>query len=1036
MAGWLQDPTGSGLYTFSTAKLPAGTYQAQVTINRNPAETYGADGALGGSAISFTVPKDKQEAYFSYDANTHVLTINTEGKPKGDLGKAMGYWLQSDTLAWKVKPAEGDTFRLYYAADGGLQLAPGTVNNGQPITLTYSTEGLDAATLAKFPHLKGYSAFKLEAADAAKAGELLKGQVALVAFDKDGKISDATSLQIAGVLDDLYTYTGELGISYAGDTPTLRVWAPTAKNVTLHLFADAKAAAEQTFPMTVDPATGVWSLTGEASWTNQYYLYEVQVFVPRTGKVEKNLVTDPYSISLSMNSLRSQIVNLADSMLKPQDWDAYLKPALAAPEDTVIYELHIRDFSIQDETVPAGERGTYLAFTELSSDGMQHLQALAKAGLTHIHLLPAFDIASIDEDKSTWQTVDEAKLAGMPANSDEQQAAVGAIRDSDGFNWGYDPFHYTTPEGSYSTDPNGATRIVQFRQMVQALNQSGLRVVMDVVYNHTNASGQSEKSVLDKVVPGYYHRLNSEGTVETSTCCQNTATENAMMEKLMVDSVVTWAKYYKVDGFRFDLMGHHMVSNMVAVRQALDALTLAKDGVDGKSIILYGEGWDFGEVAKNARGLNAIQLNLGGTGIATFNDRLRDATRGGGPFNNVQEQGFITGLFDAPNDYDQGSAATMEQKLLKYEDWIRIGLAGNLKDYELVNYQGLTVSGAEIDYNGNPAGYTLDPQENILYISAHDNETLFDAIQYKAAADVSIEERVRMNNLGVSLVLLAQGMPFFHAGDDLLRSKSLDGNTYNSGDWFNKLDFTYQTNNWGVGLPNFGRDRLELMGKLLGNPDLMAKPTDIQFAAAFFQEMLQIRKSSPLFRLQTAEEVNARLSFLDTGDTNIPGLIVMVLDDMAGQNLDPNYAKIVVVFNAQAEPVQFSDVALMGLPLQLHPLQAASVDAQIKTAAVDAAGGILTVPGRAAVVFVLPEGAELVATATPAPTAAPTAVLTEAPTTAPTKAPTKAPALATATTAPQPTATTEAPTGLCGSLLGAVVLVLFGLGLKLWPKHG
>ena len=223
--------------------------------------------------------------------------------------------------------------------------------------------------------------------------------------------------------------------------------------------------------------------------------------------------------------------------MQPPDWLKLTKPALAAPEDAVIYELHVRDFSVNDQTVPENERGTFKAFTELNSNGMKHLKHLADAGLTHIHLLPAFDIASVDEDKTTWKSPDVEKLKAMPGDSDQQQTAVEAVVAQDGFNWGYDPFHYTVPEGSYATNPDGSTRILEFREMVQALNQNGLRVVMDVVYNHTNASGQNPKSVLDKIVPGYYHRLNAKGEIETSTCCQNTATEHKMMEKLMIDSL-------------------------------------------------------------------------------------------------------------------------------------------------------------------------------------------------------------------------------------------------------------------------------------------------------------------------------------------------------------------------------------------------------------------------------------------------------------------------------------------------------------------
>jgi pullulanase-type alpha-1,6-glucosidase len=788
------------------------------------------------------------------------------------------------------------------------------------------------------------------------------------------------------VLDDVFVYDGPLGVTFEGDAPTLRVWAPTAKSVALMLLTDvpnSDVGAE--LPMALDPATGVWSITGAPDWKGQYYLYKVEVYVPKTGQVETNFVTDPYSFSLSMNSARSQIVDLNDATLKPEGWDALTRPPLDAPEDAVLYELHVRDFSISDPTVPAGERGTFKAFTHLDSNGMKHLKALADAGLTHIHLLPAFDIASINEDKSTWQTVDDSRLAGLPPNSEEQTAAVDAIREQDGFNWGYDPYHFTTPEGSYSTDPNGPARIREFREMVQALDAIGLRVVMDVVYNHTNASGQNEKSVLDKIVPGYYHRLNPDGLVETSTCCQNTATEHKMMEKLMIDSVVTWAAAYKVDGFRFDLMGHHMLSNMKNVRAALDALTLAKDGVDGKAIYVYGEGWNFGEVANNARGVNATQLNIGGTGIGAFNDRLRDGARGGGPFSGLQEQGFVTGLSDDPNATDQGSAEEMKAKLLRYEDWIRLTLAGNLRDYVLVDRLGSTASGAQVDYNGQPAGYTLDPQENIVYVSAHDNETLFDAIQAKAALGDAIADRVRMQNMGNSLVMLAQGVPFFHAGDDMLRSKSLDRNSYNSGDWFNRLDFTYQSNNWGVGLPPEGRDRWTTLSPLLEDPNLRASEADILSAAEHFREMLALRRSSPLFRLRTAEDVLARLSFLNTGPQQIPGLIVMSLSDVEGEDLDPNYERIVVLFNANKAVVAFTEASLKGLSFELHPIQQDSADAMVKRARFDAAGGEFTVPGRTTAVFVLGQTAPTAVPPTPtvAPALAPTATPAPAPQSAP-----------------------------------------------------
>ncbi|MBI5566615.1 MAG: pullulanase-type alpha-1,6-glucosidase, partial [Chloroflexi bacterium] len=539
------------------------------------------------------------------------------------------------------------------------------------------------------------------------------------------------------------------------------------------------------------------------------------------------------------------------------------------------------------------------------------------------------------------------------------------LRDKDGYNWGYDPYHYTVPEGSYATDPNGAPRIVEFREMVQALNQIGLRVVMDVVYNHTNASGQNAKSVLDKIVPGYYHRLNAKGEVETSTCCQNTAAEHTMMEKLMIDSVVVWARDYKVDGFRFDLMGHHMLSNMINVRAALDALTPDKDGVDGKAIYLYGEGWDFGEVAQNARGVNATQLNIGGTGIGVFNDRLRDAARGGGPFAPLPEQGFITGLLETPNDYEQRTPDEQAARLIEYHDWIRAGLAGNLRDFPLQKANGDVVPAGNIKYNGAPTGYTLDPQENINYVSAHDNETLFDAVQAKAPTSTVLAQRIAMNNLGIDLVMLGQGVPFFHAGDELLRSKSLDRNSYNSGDWFNRLDFTYASNNWAVGLPPQGdnRDKWPIIQPLLADEKLKPSGQDIQSALAHFETMLKIRQSSKLFRLETGDQIKQHLSFLNTGPEQQPGLIVMRLSNNGPDHIADPFGEIVVLFNALAKEQLFTADELMNVPLELHPMLAASV----KQASFDQATGTFKVPARTTVIYVAGEQAQ--PTPVPAPTA-------------------------------------------------------------------
>ena len=948
LRSWLQDPDGDGIFTFVTRQLPAGTYTASVALNED-----GNQVAI--QPTEFTVKTTGDEIYFGFNAQKGEFLVSNEGAPRGNLAKLKAHWVTRQAILWNVTGSPKYTYKLHYASQGGLVINASGISGGEEFALTYKTGGPGDEVFKRFPHLAGSTTLVLSDADLNRIPEILKGQVVVSALDQNGKLVDAAGLQIPGVLDDLYHYVGALGVSWENNQPVIRVWAPTAQKVSLIRYADSTSDAAQAIPMSYDKESGVWGLTGETGWKNQFYQFEVQVFVPSTGKVETNLVTDPYSFSLSTNSKRSQIVDLDDPALKPVEWDKLRKPELDAPEDIVLYELHVRDFSASDDSVPENLRGTFKAFTVIDSNGMKHLRRLAEAGLTHVHLLPAFDISSVNEDKSTWKTVDEVALSTLPGDSDAQQAAVNAIVGDDGFNWGYDPQHYTTPEGSYATDPDGATRVLEFREMVQALNQSGLRVVMDVVYNHTSASGQNPNSVLDKIVPGYYYRLNGEGKVERSTCCDNTASEHAMMEKLLVDSVLTWATAYKVDGFRFDLMGHHMLSNMTNLRTAVDGLTLSKQGVDGKTVYIYGEGWDFGEVGKNARGVNAAQPNLAGSGIGSFNDRLRDAVRGGGAFNPLPEQGFVTGLLLQPNQYENRTLTQQQAKLFDYMDWIRIGLAGNLRSYSLLTAAGFEMRGEQIGYNGQHAGYTSDPQENIVYISAHDNETLWDAIQAKAPAEMTLSERVRMQNLGMNMVMLSQGVPFFHAGDELLRSKSLDRNSYNSGDWFNKLDFTYQTNNWAVGLPPSGdnSDKWDIIRPLLADPTLKASPQDIQFALSNFETFLKIRKSSSLFRLQTAEEIEKRLAFFGNGPEQTPGVIAYWLKNDDEGRLDDPFAHVIVVFNATAQSQTVSLPAVQGLSFELHPALLNGTDDIVRQSAFDSASGGFTTPPRTTAVFVV-----------------------------------------------------------------------------------
>lgn len=952
LRSWLQDPDGDGFFNFS-AWLPAGNYEAKVAINESWDENYGDGGAQNGANIPFSVARSCTQIFFGYDAVTHVLTIGAENAPRGNLKLAKAHWLSRDTIAWNIPIQAGQSFALHYSADGGLALGNDGVTGGTSIALTPEPAGIGPALAAKFPHLAGYSAFKIAPADLSQVPTALKGQFAISATAADSTPIDATALQIPGVLDDLYGYDGPLGVTFSGNRPTLRVWAPTAQSVALLLFSDSNPATAPTrIPMVENAATGVWSATGTSAWNRKFFLYEVDVFVRSSGTVETNAVTDPYSLSLSTDSLRSQIVNLADSDLRPSGWNNVDKPKFTALGDATLYELHVRDFSISDASVPAGKRGTFRAFGEGNSNGMRHLKKLADAGLSHVHLLPSFDFATVRENPAD-RSEPAGDLGSFPSDSDQQQAAVAAVKDLDGFNWGYDPLHYTVPEGSYSTNPDGTARIREFREMVQGLNMAGLRVVMDVVYNHTNAAGQNAKAVLDRIVPGYYHRLNGNGEPETSSCCPNTASEHRMMEKLMVDSLVTWARDYKVDGFRFDLMGHHSKANLLAIRAALDALKPNRDGVDGDKVLLYGEGWNFGEVANDARFVQATQANMAGTGIGTFNDRLRDGARGGGPFSGIQEQGYLTGLYLDPNATDQGSPMSQLARLLYTTDWIRAGLAGSLAGYSFENAAGVTGPASAIDYNGQPTGYTAMPRESINYVEAHDNETLWDTIQLKASPAATVADRARIQNLGIALIGLGQGIPFFHAGADLLRSKSLDRDSFNSGDWFNRIDWTYASNNWGVGLPSAEKNQANwpVMQPLLADPALKAGPAEIQTAVRQMREILAIRKSSDLFHLPTAADVAARLRFWNTGPSQVPGVIAMTLSDPDGA-FDRKNRRIVVIFNARTDGVEVADSTLAGLRMKLHKVQRSSYDPAVRTSTYDSATGSFHLAGRTAAVFV------------------------------------------------------------------------------------
>ena len=523
----------------------------------------------------------------------------------------------------------------------------------------------------------------------------------------------------------------------------------------------------------------------------------------------------------------------------------------------------------------------------------------------------------------------------------------------DCFNWGYDPVHFTAPEGSYATDAaDGATRILEFRGMVQALHGAGLRVGMDVVYNHMYAAGQDDWSVLDRIVPGYYHRLDAAGRVTTSTCCFNTATEHRMMAKLMIDSAVTWAREYRIDSFRFDLMGHQPRSAMEELQRAVNTAT-------GRDVLLLGEGWNFGEVADGARFVQASQLSLNGSGIGTFSDRARDAIRGGGAGDSgerqVTAQGFVNGLFYDRNELAPDSVSRRE--LMQSADMVRVGLAGSLRDYRLQTYDGSERTLEQITYGGNqPAGYVTSPAEVVNYVENHDNQTLYDLNVLKLPQGTSTAERARVQILAAALNAFSQGIAYFHAGMELLRSKSMDRNSFNSGDWFNRIDWSGRENTFGSGLPPAPDNQASwpLMRPRLADPSLRPTQADMQWTRAAFEDLLRIRASSSLFRLPTADAVQQRLAFFNTGPQQEPAVVAGHLrgDGYPGAG----FAEILYLVNVDTRQHDLELATERGKAYVLHPVHRSPSAADRRAAdqaRYDAASGRFVIPPRTAVVFVV-----------------------------------------------------------------------------------
>ncbi|MES2297974.1 MAG: alpha-1,6-glucosidase domain-containing protein [Pseudomonadota bacterium] len=860
---------------------------------------------------------------------------------------AQALWLDRRLLRWPGADPAG-IFKLYFAPSGGIDAPVGAPVRGAAGALTLNAfEGeLPPAVAERFGYVGKGATLALQVPDMPSLRALHRQELVLVQENGDASVRAATRLQAAGALDDLYANAAQeaaLGVHITHGRTAFRLWAPSARRVTLCRFRSAGAASGAQAEMALDAASGVWSAQLRGDLSGQYYAYQVEVFVPGTGVV-RNTVTDPYSVSLSADSARSYVATLDDPRLAPPDWRRDKAPAtVRAQTDMLIYELHVRDFSIGDATVPPAHRGKFAAFSDPSSNGMRHLAALRAAGLTDIHLLPVFDFGSVPEAHC-----DTPHPAGAP-DGEAQQELVKRSADTDCFNWGYDPLHYSAPEGSYATNAaDGARRIVELRTAISRLHRMGLRVGMDVVYNHTFRAGQDRHSILDRIVPGYYHRLNADGAIEQSTCCFNTATENRMMAKLMIDSTVLWATHYKIDSFRFDLMAHQP-------RAVMEQLGARVDAAAHRHVQLIGEGWNFGEVADGARFIQASQLALGGSGIGTFSDRARDAVRGGAAGDSgallVRRQGYINGLAYDPNEEAEAPPA---DALMRASDMVKLGLAGSIRSYALATHSGQTLQLQALDYGGQSAGYASEPAEVVNYVENHDNQTLFDINALKLPLATSSRERARVQILGAAINAFSQGVSYFHAGIDTLRSKSFDRNSFNSGDWFNRLDWSYRDNGFGAGAPpkaDNGAD-YPFIKPRLANAAIKPAPQDIAFTRDAFRDLLRIRASSTLFRLRSAADIVQRLRFYNTGPAQEPTVIAARLDGAGYPGAA--FRSLLYFINVDKVTHQIAVPEEKDRHYALHPVQrsAAAADQRARAASYDAASGAFTIPARSAVVFV------------------------------------------------------------------------------------
>ncbi|NLD32863.1 MAG: type I pullulanase [Trichococcus flocculiformis] len=577
--------------------------------------------------------------------------------------------------------------------------------------------------------------------------------------------------------DNYFSYDGELGALYEKEGTLLRVWTPTAKSVEVWIYADDSFKGPSTKIEMVQKPKGIFEAYLPGDQHGTIYVYKIFFLNNR-----ESISVDPYARATTVNGMKSVIADL--NRTNPDGWGERL-PAFGLPEEAIIYELHIRDFSIS-ETSGIVNKGKFLGLTEKNTQNASGrktgLDYLIDLGITHIQILPMFDYATVDE-----------------ANLTEPQ-----------YNWGYDPLNYNVPEGSYSTDPfDPFNRIFELKQMIRTLHDNGLRVIMDVVYNHVY---DPKDQALERTVPGYFYRYNADGSLANGTGVGNdTASERHMMRKYIIDSVKYWAKEYHLDGFRFDLMGIHDSVTMNAIREALDKID--------PSIIIIGEGWEMSTPLPED--LKASQRNAQAMPrIAHFNDSIRIALKGS-DFGDEKDRGFISG-----KNY--------------------------LEDLLLRNIKGAMHLSSHSSY--------VDPEQVIQYVEAHDNLTLYDKL-LRSNPDDSEEVRIKRHTLATSIVLLSQGVPFIHGGQEFLRTKAGVANSYQSPDEINQFEWE--------------------------------RVTTFQESVAYVKGLIALRKSEYLFRLHTHEEIDAHFTMLSE-NFNIVAF-----------SLTNSEKKYIVIFNGNRSDVIF-----------------------------------------------------------------------------------------------------------------------------------